>query len=106
MRNARISPRKVRLVANAVKGKSFGEAVALLRFMPQRAAGFVAKTVKSAAANAENNLDIDPRDLFLVEVTADKGLAMQRFRAKARGRAGPYRRQWSHITVIVEERRS
>jgi len=105
-RNVRMSPRKVRLVAEAVKGKPLGEALALLRFMPQRASGPVAKAVKSASANAENNLDMEPANLYVVRVFADAGRSLRRFRAKARGRAGPLRKRSSHITVVVAERGS
>src|SRR6266545_7699367 len=103
-RNVRMTPRKVRLVAAAVKGKRLTEALALLRFMPQRASTPVLKAVKSAAANAENNFDLDPNDLYVVNVIADPGATLRRFRAKARGRVGPLHKHSSHITVVVRER--
>lgn len=99
-----MTPRKVRLVANVVKGKPLNEALALLRFMPQRASTVVMKAVKSAAANAENNFDLDPEDLYVVRVTADAGASMRRFRAKARGRVGPLHKRSSHVTVVVKEK--
>lgn len=103
-RQVRMTPRKVRLVAAAVKGKPLSEAMALLRFMPQRASGAVLKVVKSAAANAENNFDMDPNELYVVRIIADPGRTLRRFRAKARGRAGPLRKHSSHITVVVREK--
>ena len=103
-RNVRMSPRKVRLVGEAIKGKSLSDALSLLRFMPQKASGPIAKAVKSASANAENNLDMEPQNLYVVRVYADVGRTLRRFRAKARGRAGPLRKPSAHITVIVAEK--
>lgn len=103
-RNVRVTPRKARLVGDAVKGKPLAEAMAMLRFMPQRAATPLLKAVKSAAANAENNFDLDPQDLYVVRVVADQGRTLRRFRAKARGRAGPVHKHASHITVVVREK--
>jgi len=103
-RNVRMTARKVRLVAAAVKGKPLGEALALLRFMPQRASTPVLKATKSAAANAENNFDLDPNDLYVANIYADEGRTLRRFRAKARGRVGSIHKRSSHITVVVKER--
>ena len=103
-KNVRITPRKVRLVGDAVKGKGLTDAVALLRFMPHRASTVVLKTVRSAAANAENNFDLDPNDLYVARVIVDPGRTLRRFRAKARGRVGPIRKRSSHVTVVVQER--
>lgn len=103
-RNIRITPRKVRLVGEAVKGKPLNEALAILRFMPHRAATPVLKAVKSAAANAENTFDLDPADLYVVRVIADPGRTLRRYRPKARGRLGPVRKRTSHVTVVLGER--
>jgi len=103
-RNVRMTPRKVRLVGAAIKGKPLNQALAMLRFMPQRASTPIMKAVKSAAANAENNFDIDPNDLYVVRVIADEGRVLRRFRAKARGRVGGLQKRSSHITVVVQER--
>jgi large subunit ribosomal protein L22 len=103
-KNVRMTPRKVRLVGAAVKGKPVGEALAMLRFMPHRAATPIFKAVKSAAANAENVHDMDPGALYVVNVYADEGRTLRRFRAKARGRVGPLLKRSSHITVVVSER--
>lgn len=103
-RDVRMSPRKVRLVGDAIRGKSLSEALSLLRFMPHRATTPIAKAVKSASANAENNLDMEPRNLYVVRVQADPGKTLKRFRAKARGRAGGLHKRSSHITVVVAEK--
>lgn len=104
-RNVRMTPRKVRLVADAVKGKPLAEALALLRFMPQKASTPVLKAVKSAAANAENNFDMDPNVLYVVRVTADAGRSSRpRYRARARGRVGRISRRSAHVTVVVSEK--
>jgi large subunit ribosomal protein L22 len=103
-KNVRMTPRKVRLVGAAVKGKPLGQAMAMLRFMPQRAATPILKAVKSAAANAENNFDLDPNDLYVVRVTADEGRTLRRFRPKARGRVGSVHKRSTHITVVVQEK--
>ena len=103
-KNVRMTPRKVRLVGAAVKGKRLTEAMAMLRFMPHRASTVVLKAVKSAAAKAENNFDLDPNDLVVANVIADAGASLRRYRAKARGRVGPLRKRSSHVTVIVRER--
>ena len=103
-RDVRMSPRKVRLVGDAIKGKALGEALSLLRFMPYRACLAIAKAVRSASANAENNLDMEPSNLYVVRVIADPGKTLRRFRAKARGRAGSLHKRSSHITVIVAEK--
>lgn len=103
-RNVRMTARKVRLVGAAVKGKRVSEALSMLRFMPHRAATPIFKAVKSAAANAENVHDMDPNDLYVVNVIADEGRTLRRFRAKARGRVGPLHKRSSHVTVVVSER--
>ncbi len=103
-KNVRGSPRKAGLVAEVIRGKPVSEALAILRFLPQRAAREYLKVVKSAAANAENNFDLDPNDLYVVRATADKGLVLKRYRPKARGRVGPILKRSSHLTVVVAER--
>lgn len=101
-----ISPRKVRLLVDMVRGKRVEEALALLRFSPTPTAKVVAKVVKSAAANAENNFQMDPADLKIVNIFADEARTMKRFRPRARGRAAPILKRSSHITVIVAEEES
>lgn len=100
----RISPRKVRLVVDTVRGKPVSEALAMLRFMPQEAAKAVGKTVKSAAANAENNYMLDLEDLFIQRITADEGPTLKRFRPRAHGRVSPLLKRSTNITVVLEEK--
>ena len=102
-RQTRVSPRKVGLVLDEVRGKKVSEALAILGFLPTPAARTVAKVVKTAAANAENNYQMAPAQLRIVKAFADKGQNLRRYRANARGRASPYKRRYSHITIIVEE---
>lgn len=98
-----VSPRKVGLILDAIRGKRVTEALSILSFLPTPTARIVAKVVKSAAANAENNYQMVPAKLRIVKAFADKGQYLRRYRANARGRASPYRRRFSHITIIVEE---
>jgi large subunit ribosomal protein L22 len=98
-----ISARKVRPLINMVRGKKVDEALTLLRFAPSPSARAVAKTVKSAAANAENNYQMVPSDLKIVHITANEGPRMKRFHPRARGRVHPILKGSSHITVIVAD---
>src|SRR5918999_999488 len=95
----RIAPRKARLVADEVRGKSVPEAVSLLRFTNKRAAKIIGEIVQSAAANAEHNDDADPDELFVREIRVDEGPTIKRYRARAMGRATMIRKRTSHITV-------
>ena len=99
----RIAPRRVRLVAREVTGMTAEEALAALAFLPQRAASVIAKVVKSAAANAENNYGLDRGSLVVRGVRVDQGPSLRRFRAKARGRVGLYRKRSSHVTVVIDD---
>ncbi len=103
-KNIQISPQKVRLVIDQIRGKRVNEALAILRFLPQGAANEVARVVRSAAANAEHNNDMDPDDLVVALAFADEGLKLKRFTARARGRPGPIIKRFSHITIVVEEK--
>jgi len=94
---------KVRPLVNMVRGKKVDEALTLLRFTPTPKAKVVAKLVKSAAANAENNFQMDPADLRIVSIFADEARCMRRFRPRSRGRVSPIQKRSSHITVIVAE---
>ena len=102
--NIRVSPRKARLVVDAVRGKRVMDAIAIAKFLPQRTAEDVEKLLRSVAANAENNYDLDPEDLWIKEIFADEGPSFRRFKAKARGRVGRITRRNTHITVIAEDR--
>jgi large subunit ribosomal protein L22 len=97
----RIAPRKARLVADEVRGKSVPEAVSILQFTNKRAAGIVGDVIKSAAANAEHNDDADIDDLFVRDVRVDEGPTIKRFRARAMGRATMIRKRTSHISVTL-----
>jgi len=98
-----ISPQKVRLVINMVRGKKIDEALTVLSFLPTPTAKAVAKVIKSAAANAENNFQMSPADLKVVDIFADQGHTLKRFRPKSRGRISPILKRSSHITVFVAE---
>jgi large subunit ribosomal protein L22 len=104
LQTVRVSPRKARLVVDAVRGKRVMDAIAISRFLPQKTAVEVEKLLKSVAANAENNYDLDPEDLWIKEIYADDGPTYRRFRAKARGRVGRIQKRTCHITVIAEDR--
>jgi large subunit ribosomal protein L22 len=95
----RIAPRKARLVADAIRGKSYPEAASILRFTNKRAAKVIGDVVNSAAANAEHNMDTDPEELFVREIRVDEGPTIKRYRARALGRATMIRKRTSHITV-------
>jgi large subunit ribosomal protein L22 len=98
------STRKARLVVQVIKGRSVEEAAALLRFMPQHAAKDVAKVLKSAAANAENNLNLPADELIVLDARADEGPTIKRWRPRAQGRAFPIHKPQTHITVTVGNR--
>lgn len=103
-KNIRRSPQKVRLVVDVVRGRTVNEALALLQFMPQGAARDVYKVIKSAAANAENNFELDINDLYIHRIYVDEGPTLKRFRARAHGRVAPRLKRSSHITAVVEEK--
>jgi large subunit ribosomal protein L22 len=103
-KNVRRSPRKVRLVCDAVRGRSVREALAILSLMPQSAARDVYKVVKSAASNAENNFELDSNDLLVHRIYVDEGPTLKRGKARSHGRYAPRMRRSSHITAVVEEK--
>jgi len=98
-----VSPRKMRLIVGMVRGKKVEEALNILRFAPTPNASIVAKTIKSAAANAENNFQMTPSELKIVKIAADEARMLKRFRPRARGRANQILKRSSHITVVVSE---
>ena len=100
----RASTRKTRLVTEAIKGRPVEEAAALLRFMPQKAAADVARVLKSATANAENNHNLSAEDLVVVDARAEEGPTIKRYKPRAQGRAFPIHKPMTHITVVVEDR--
>ena len=99
----RASTRKTRLVTNAITGKRVEEATALLRFMPQAAARDVARVLKSATANAENNHNLTAEDLVVADAVADEGPTIKRWRPRAQGRAFPIHKPMTHITIVVAD---
>ncbi len=103
LRNYRMSPQKVRLVIDLVRGKPVDQAVAILRNLPNKAALPVAKLIDSAAANAENNFKMTREDLTVKTIFADQGSVMKRSWPRARGRANIIRKRSSHITVVLDD---
>ena len=100
----RMSPIKLKHVADLIRGKDLNEALVTLKFTPGKGAELVEKVVKSAAANAENNFDLNPDDLYVAEVHANQGPTMKRWRAGAQGRASIILKRSSHITVTLKEK--
>src|SRR5438128_10653434 len=98
-----ISPRKMRLVTNAVKGKSVNEALAILQFLPNAGARPASKVITSAAANAENNYNLDPDDLYILNIVTDDSFRIKRVNARSRGQAARILRLLCHFTVMVSE---
>ena len=100
----RISPRKVRLVTDLIVGRPVEEAAAILRFMPNAAARDVAKVLRSATANAENNFNLTADELHVDSAVANEGPTLKRIRPRAQGRAFQILKRTSHITVSVADR--
>jgi len=100
----RMSPRKARLVANLIKGKDIQEAEAILRYTPNKAAKVIKKVMLSAAANAENNLELNRNDLVVKSAIVDQGPSIKRIKPRAQGRADRMVHRTSHVTVVVAER--
>jgi large subunit ribosomal protein L22 len=104
-RNIRVSPRKLNLVAQQIRGKKVDRALNELTFSQKRIASVVKKALQSAIANAENKHDLDVDDLVVKEASVGKNLVMKRFHARARGNAGGIEKFFSQITIVVEEKR-
>ena len=102
VRYLRMTPMKCRRVVDLVRGMNVQEALDQLRFQPQAAAEPVAKVIASAAANAENNKQLDPASLFISSASVDEGPTLKRFRPRAQGRAYRIRKRTSHITIVVQ----
>ncbi|MBI1386859.1 MAG: 50S ribosomal protein L22 [bacterium] len=100
LRHCRMSARKLRLVADAVRGKGYNEAVGILTFLPkQKAAGIILKLLKSAAANVEETSEFDPEELVVRSIQVNGARMMKRFRPAPQGRAVRIRKRMSHITL-------
>ena len=104
-RNAPVAPKKARIILDEVRGKRVDEAIAMLRFMPSPHAKLVAKAVRSAAANAENNYDLNPRNLRVAQAFVGDGERFRRMVPRARGRGDVIHKRRSNITIVVEEDR-
>lgn len=100
----RVSPQKLNLVAQLIRGKTVGKAIADLTFSSRRISGEVRKVVQAAVANAENNHQLDVDRLYVKEATVGKALVMKRFRPRAKGRGARILKPFSNLTVIVRER--
>ena len=103
-RNLRISPRKLNLLAQLIRGKACERALADLQFSRKRISTDVRKALQSAIANAENNHQLDVDRLFVKEATVGRAIVMKRFHARGRGRAARVEKWFSNLTVIVQER--
>ena len=103
-RHVRITPQKARLVVDLIRGKRVEEAIGVLEFNPRRASKIVAKTLKSAIANAESAHNVDVDTLYVKRAFVDEGPTLKRFMPRAHGRATPIFKRTCHVTVIVDER--
>ena len=103
LRYLRIAPRKVRLVADLIKGKKVSEAQTLLQFVNNAAVESFQKLIRSALSGASHNFQIEESNLYIAKIVVDEGPKLKRFRARARGRAYPIQKKTSHITVVLEE---
>ena len=103
LRNIRISPQKLNLVARSIRGLAVDKALAELEFSPKRISGDVRKCLQSAIANAENNHNLDIDSLVVSEAFVGKALVMKRMRARARGRGARVEKPFSHLTIVVKE---
>ncbi len=99
-----ISPRKLRLVVDKVRGLPAEQAMTVLEFIPKKGAKFVMKTLASAMANARNNYDLDTDTLYIAEIYANEGPRLKRMKAGARGRYKPRVRRTAHLMVVLAER--
>ena len=104
LKNARISARKVKIVADLIRGKDAKEALAIVKFTPKASSEVLEKLLKSAIANAENNHGMSSKDLYVAEIYANQGPTMKRIRPAAKGSAVRIRKRTSHITIKLRER--
>ena len=102
-KTVRNTPRKVRLVLDLIRGKSVDEALAILKFTPNHAADAVAKVVKTAAADATNNFQLNADDLYVKTCYANEGIVLKRYMPRAKGSASQILKRTSHITVVVSD---
>ena len=103
-RTVRVSPRKTRLVLDLIRGKNVADAIAILKFTPNKAARIVEKTLNSAIANAENNHNMDVNNLYVAECFVGEGPTLKRVRPRAQGRAFRVFKRTSNITIVLKEK--
>lgn len=103
VKHVRISPRKVKIVIDLIRGKKVDQAQAILAYTPKSAAPVVLKLLNSAIANAENNLSMNRDNLYVAEVYANQGMTMKRYWARSHGRADQILKRTSHITIVLDE---
>ena len=101
---ARISSRKVKIVADLIRGKDVDEALAIMKFTPKASSEVLEKLLKSAIANAENNHDLNVENLYVAEIFANQGPTLKRIRPAAKGSAVRIRKRTSHITIVLKEK--
>jgi len=104
LRNARIAPRKVQIVLDLIRGKDYEVALATVKHTPKAASEYLEKLLKSAAANAENNHNMDKNNLYVAECYVCPGPIMKRIRPRAQGRAYRILKRTSHVTVVLKEK--
>ena len=104
LKYARISSRKVKIVADLIRGKDADEALAIVKFTPKASSEVIEKLLKSAIANAENNHGMKHEKLYVAEIYANQGLTLRRIRPAAKGSAVRIRKRTSHITIVLKER--
>ena len=104
LRYIRISARKVKIVADLIRGKNVDEALAIVKFTPKASSEVIEKLLKSAIANAENNHDMKHENLYVAEIYANQGPTLKRIRPAAKGSAVRIRKRTSHITIVLKER--
>ena len=104
LRFARISSRKVKIVADLIRGKNVDEALAIVKFTPKASAEMLEKLLKSAIANAENNHSMTHSKLYVDQIFANQGPTLKRIRPAAKGSAVRIRKRTSHITIVLKER--
>ena len=101
---ARISSRKVKIVADLIRGKNVDEALTIVKFTPKASSEVLEKLLKSAIANAENNHDMKHENLYVAEIFANQGPTLKRIRPAAKGSAVRIRKRTSHITIVLKEK--
>ena len=104
LKYARISSRKVKIVADLIRNKNVDEALAIVKFTPKASSEIIEKLLKSAIANAENNHDMNSQNLYVAEIYANQGPTLKRIRPAAKGSAVRIRKRTSHITIVLKEK--